>query len=187
MRVAYVTSIACGSGHAVRGAALVAAGHRAGIEVRAFGPPKDVTGYEGSVDWPRAVAEYRPDLLLSDYAWRMTGRVRASLSVPGWLLLRWVPAGWLDGVRGWERTIAIEPAAEAPDRIEPIIDISPLPVPPDGSELRAGYNAFWRAAWFGYRDRVRWYTDGSPERQARIDAGGEMTANGADTLLAMLA
>jgi hypothetical protein len=91
----------------------------------------------------------------------------------------------------WERRISIEPAAdgiaEITDRIPPVIDVSPLPIPPDGAELRAGYNAWWRAAWFGYRDRVRWYTEGSPECRARIDAGGEMTENGADVLMAMIA
>jgi hypothetical protein len=198
MRVAYVTPDRCGLGHAVRGIALVRAARRAEIELRAFGPPKaEVRGeYEGSDDWETRVAAFAPDLLLGDIAWVLLDALRSKLGAPAWLLLRWVPAGHLANRRpwridAWERRISIEPAADGitgiTDRIAPIIDVSPLPIPADGTDVRAGYNAWWRATWFGYRDHVRWFTEGSPERQARIDAGGTFTVNGADTLVAMLA
>ena len=192
MRVAYVTAENCGQGHAVRGLALVRAARRVGVELRAFGPPKPgVAEYEGSPDWANRVAAFSPELMIGDFGWARLEALRAELGVPAWLLLRWVPADWLTGADLWERRISIEPAADGlagiTDRIAPVIDDSPLPVPPDGAQLRAGYNTWWRAAWFGYRDRMRWYTNGLPERQSRIDAGGEMTANGADALMAMIA
>ena len=182
MRVAYVTREDCGLGHSVRGTALVRAGQRAGVELRAFGPRLE------SLD---DLLPFAPELILGDLSWWRLTEYLDALNVPGWVLFRWVEASWLRGADRWERRISIEPAADGlagiTDRIAPIIDDSPLPIPADGTELRAGYNTWWRATWFGYRDRVRWYTEGSPERQARIDAGGEMTANGADELMAMLA
>ena len=196
MKVAYVTADSCGRGHAVRGVALVRAAHRAGIELRAFGPSKpELTEYEGSNDWRERVVDFAPDLLLGDLQWIPLDDLRARLGVPSWLLLRWEPPDWLRNrgpwrIERWERRISIEPTADAitgiTHRIEPIIDDSPLPIPAAGAELRAGYNAWWRAAWFGYRARMRWYTEGSPERQARIDAGGTFTVNGADTLMGMI-
>ena len=196
-RVAFVTPVSCGSGHAVRGVALVRAARRAGIELRAFGPPKPEVGgeYEGTELWAAAVRDFAPDLLVGDLMWVPLDALRAELGVPAWLLVRWMPAGHLASrgpwqIENWERRFSIEPAADAiagiTDRIAPIIDDSPLPIPTDGQEVRAGYSAYWRAVWFGYRDRVRWYTEGSPERQARLDAGGEMSLNGADALMAML-
>jgi hypothetical protein len=197
MRVAYATSEVCGLGHSVRGIALVKAGRRAGIEVRAFGPPKDAvpSGYEGTPDWAARVSAWKPDLLLGDLQWMSLNGLRLALGAPAWLLLRWMPANYLTAQRaarrhGWDRVISIEPAADGiigiTDRIAPIIDVSPLPVPSDGAELRAGYNTWWRAAWFGYRDRMRWHAGGSLERQARIDAGGAIEQNGADVLMEMI-
>ena len=178
MRVAYVTALDCGAGHAARGRALIAAGIRAGIEVGAYGPGLDPIEQLGT-----------PDILLGDLEWRALRDVRASVDCPAWLLVRWMGQGHLDGC-GWERRISIEPAADGipgiTDRIAPIVDTGAAFRPEDGQELRAGYSTWWESAWFGYRDRVRWYTEGSPERQARIDAGGTFMANGADELLAMI-
>ena len=181
--MAYVTREDCGLGHSVRGLALVRAGQRAGVEVRAFGPRLEPLD---------ALLPFSPELILGDLVWWRLTEYLDALDVPGWVLARFVPASWfaLPRLDRWERRISIEPAADGiagiTDRIAPVIDVSPLPMPADGSELRAGYNTYWRAAWFGYRDRVRWYTDGSPERQARIDAGGTLTTNGADVLMGMI-
>lgn len=183
MKVAYVTREDCGLGHSVRGIALVRAGQRAGVELRAFGPRLEPLN---------DLLPFAPDLILGDLSWWRLTEYLDALNVPGWVLSRWAPASWftLPRLDRWERRLSIEPAADGipgiTDRIPPVVDDSPLPVPPDGSEIRAGYSAWWRAAWFGYRDRVCWYTEGSPERQARIDVGGEMTANGADVLMGML-
>ena len=183
MKVAYVTRETCGLGHSVRGLALVRAGQRTRVEVRAFGPRLEPLD---------GLLPFAPDIILGDLAWWRLTEYLDALSVPGWCLARWVPADWFSGPRidRWERRLSIEPAADRiagiTHRIAPIIDVSPLPIPADGTEIRAGFNAWWRAAWFGYRDRVRWYTEGSPERQARIDAGGTFTVNGADTLMGMI-
>ena len=184
MRVAYVTREDCGMGHSVRGRALVRAGQRTGVELRAFGPRLEPLD---------DLLPFAPDLILGDLTWWRLTEYLDALDVPGWVLARWVPARWfaLPRLDRWERRISIEPAADSiagiTDRIAPIVDDSQLPIPADGTELRAGYNAWWRSAWCGYRDRMRWYTEGSPERQARIDAGGEMTENGADALMTMIA
>ncbi len=197
MRVAFVTPDSCGTGHAIRGVALVRAARRAGIELRAFGPPKPEVPneYEGTRDWEERVKAFTPDLLIGDIAWVRLIALREALGVPAWLLVRWMPPTHLASrgpwqIERWERRISIEPAANGiagiTDCIAPIIDDSSLPVPADVQALRAGYNTWWRAAWFGYRDRMHWSADGSPECQARIDAGGEMTANGADMLMGMI-
>lgn len=181
MNVAYVTAESCGQGHAARGIALVQAGRRAGIQVRAFGP---------GLEPPDELPGFHPDLILGDVLWQPLTAVLEDLSVPGWALMRWMPDGWLHGADRWERRISIEPAADVipgiTDHIAPIVDTEAAFRPKDGQELRAGYSTWWESVWFGYRDRVRWYTEGSPERQARIDAGGEMTRNGADELMAMI-
>ncbi len=196
LKVAYVCRDSCGLGHAVRGMALVQAGRRAGVEVRAFGPPKaeHLPGYEGSPDWEARVLAWRPGLLLADIWWEPLLPLKDALGVPGWLLMRWMRPDWLvgDGVDRWERRISIEPAEDAmpgiTDCIPPIIDVTtPLLIPVDGQEVLVGYHAYWRAVWFGYRDRVRWSTAGkAPDSQARLDAGGEMTENGADVLMRMI-
>jgi hypothetical protein len=190
-RVAFVTALPCGSGHAVRGVALVRAGARAGIEVRAFGPPKPEVPepeYEGSRDWAGRAQHWAPDLLLSDRGCTLVADLRAALTVPAWLLLRYAPDYLPDGT--WERRIAIEPiAAPMPaitDAIPPIVVGAPRFAPTDGQELHAGYNTWWEATWFGYRNRVRWLRDGNPEREARIAAGGAMSENGADVLMRMI-
>ena len=101
-RVAYVTPERCGLGHAVRGAALVRAARKAGIELRAFGPPKpEVAEYEGSNLWATAVLDFAPDLLLGDIAWVPLDALRATLGVPAWLLLRWMPADHLADRGPW--------------------------------------------------------------------------------------
>jgi hypothetical protein len=178
MRVAYVTALDCGAGHAVRGRALVAAGAGAGIEVSAYGPGLDPMDQVGT-----------PDLLLGDLDWRSLRELRSSFGCPAWLLVRWMGPGHLDGC-GWERRISIEPAADAmpgiTHRIPPIVGPDRWR-PADGSEVRAGYNAWWESVWYGWHDRVRWTTEGSPERQARIDAGPvQMVRNGADLLMEMI-
>lgn len=174
--------------------ALVQAGQRVGIEVRAFGPPKDevLPGYEGSEDWETRVAAFRPDLLLGDIEWKRLDALRDQLSVPAWLLLRWwsSPQYLADSgpwaIKNWERRISIEPAGDGmpglTDRIDPIVGAQRF-TPDEGQPLRAGYNTWWEADWYGYRDRVSWFTEDSPERQARIDAGGGMRTNGADVLI----
>ena len=184
MRVAYVTREDCGLGHSVRGLALVRAGQRSGVEVRAFGPRLEPLD---------DLLPFAPELILGDLTWWRLTEYLDALDVPGWVLARWVPASWLTLPRldRWERRISIEPAADGiagiTDRIAPIVDTEAAFRPEDGQELRAGYSTWWESALFGYRDRVRWYTEGSPEREARIDAGGTFTVNGADTLVAMLA
>ena len=190
MRIAYVTPWGCGLGHAARGAALAARG------IRAFGPvprqhgragfgsllvPK---GFEASVDWEARALAWHPDLLLVDLAWDAPVLLAA---IPGWLLARWTDIG---SQRAWGRRISIEPAADVipgiTHRIPPIVGPDRWR-PPDGSEVRAGYNAWWESVWYGWHDRVRWTTDGSPERQARIDAGPVLMAeNGANVLMAMV-
>ena len=182
MRIAYVTAESCGRGHAVRGAALVSAGQRAGLDVRAFGPP----------DWNEATLAYQPDLLLGDVAWWRLEPLREALGVPAWLLVRWVHPSLLrhPQLDGWDRRMAIEPAAESLPGIThvvpPIVWTEAPFRPTDGQELRAGYSTWWESVAFGYHEHVRWYTDGSPERQARIGAGGTFTTNGADQLMAMI-
>jgi hypothetical protein len=186
-------------GHAVRGVALAQAAKRVGVNLRAFGPPKpDIVDceYEGSEDWETEVVAFAPDLLLGDLQWIVLDRLRKRLCAPAWLLLRWTQPGHTSNIRSWrieswERRISIEPASDATPsvthRISPIVVDEPRFTPVDGQALRAGYNAWWEAAWFGYGNRVRWYTDGSPERQARIDAGvRKMTENGADALMRMV-
>ena len=86
-RVAYVTAECCGAGHAVRGIALVRAGRRAGIEVRAFGPVAPYpalagAGYEGTYDWETQAAAFAPDLLIGDLMWSPLDAFRARLGVP---------------------------------------------------------------------------------------------------------
>ena len=197
LRVAYVTRDSCGLGHAVRGMALVLAGRRGGIAVRAFGPPKDgnLPGYEGSMGWEADVRAWQPDLLLGDLRWTALLPLKDALGIPGWILLRRMPPDWLVDhyeftIDRWERRISIEPAEDsAPGithRVPPIVGPDRWR-PVDGSEVRAGYSAWWESILYGWHDRVRWTTEGSPERQARIDAGGEMTENGADVLMAMIA
>jgi hypothetical protein len=195
MRVAYVTPYSCGRGHAVRGAALVRAAGT--IDVRAFGPPTDdaPVEYEGSADWSKRAAAFGADLLLGDIGWFDLEGLRRRAGA-AWLLLRWMPVRHTGRpearvfLEDWQRRISIEPAADGmalvTHRIPPIVVDEPRFTPVDGQALRAGYNAWWEATWFGYRDRVTWYTDGSPERQARIDAGGTMTKNGADVLMEMI-
>jgi hypothetical protein len=198
MRVAYVTADSCGAGHAVRGVALVRAARRAGVELRAFGPPKpDLVEpeYEGSNLWATDVLDFGPDLLLGDLDWIRLDALRAELGAPAWLLLRYMPCGHLADrgrwrIDRWERRISIEPLSETlvgtTHAVPPVVVDVQRFTPTDGQELRAGYNTWWEAVWFGYRDRVQWVSGGSPERQSRIDLGGEMTANGADELLAMI-
>jgi hypothetical protein len=196
MRVAYATAEACGQGHAVRGVALVRAAARAGIELRAFGPPKpDVAGgYDGTIDWRDQLVAFAPELLLADVGWSALSGLRAELGIPGWILLRWTPAASLriPGIERWERRISIEPAADLrpqiTDRIEPVVVDGPRFRPADGAELRAGYNTWWEATLFGYRDRVRWiFEPAILDRAERMRVGGEMTRNGADVLMGMLA
>lgn len=194
--IAYVTPYACGVGHAVRGVALVEAGRRAGLLVRAFGPaiPDPPDGYEGSDDWADRVAAAGPDLLLGDLSWVQLDPLRAVLGVPAWLLVRWMRLSLTSrgpwSIEAWERRISIEPIADdlsgITESIPPIVVEAQRFVPVDGQELRAGYCSWWEAVRFGYRDRVRWVDGGTPERRARIDAGGEWTTNGADVLLRMI-
>jgi hypothetical protein len=198
MRVAYVTPNSCGAGHATRGAALVQAGARAGIELRAFGPPcPDLAelGYEGSDDWAARAATYAPDLLIGDLSWVRLDELRESLGVPAWLLVRWLrPTALLShgrwSIEAWERRISIEPASDGilgiTESISPIVVEAQRFEPVDGQELEAGYNSWWEAVAFGYRDRVRWVDGGSPERRARIDAGGDASTDGADVLMGMI-
>ena len=191
-RVAYITGYTCGFGHAARGAAFAARG------IRAFGPApwQDgpgllpvPEGFEASDDWEARALAWQPDLLLVDLAWwRSTSPLTA---IRRWALLRWMEAG-TRGLEtpGWERRISIEPAADVipgiTHRVPPIVGPDRWR-PPDGSEVRAGYNAWWESVWYGWHDRVRWTTDGSPERQARIDAGPVLMAeNGANVLMAMV-
>ena len=177
--------------------ALVLAGRRAGISVRAFGPPKDgnLPSYEGSTSWNADVRAWRPNLLLGDLRWTALLPLKDALGIPGWILLRRMDPDWLTDhyeftIDRWERRISIEPAEDAAPgithRIPPIVGPDHWR-PPEGSEVRAGFNAWWESILYGWHDRVRWTADGSPERQARIDAGPiPMTANGADELLAMI-
>ena len=197
-RAAYVTPETCGMGHAVRGVALVEAAGRAGVELRAFGPSLAgaPNGYEGSADWRARVVAWAPDLLLGDIQWVQLDALRAELAVPAWLLLRWMPPGHLADrgpwqIGRWERRIAIEPIA-VQDGVthlaHPVVMESPRFAPVDGQELRAGYNTYWEAVRFGYRDRVRWTDGGSPERRARLEHGGELGAlNGADEVVGWIA
>jgi len=197
VRVAYATPSSCGLGHAVRGAGLVEAGLKAGVEVRAFGPPMDrgPWGYEGTLDWKDRLRAWRPDLLLGDIMWISLRDLVATLDSPGWLLVRSMRPDWLVdpyglGVARWERRISIEPAADdlpgITHRVPPIVGPDRWR-PLDGSEVRAGYNAWWESILYDWHDRVRWTADGSPERQARIDAGPvPTTVNGADALMAMI-
>jgi hypothetical protein len=141
IRVAYATPETCGSGHAVRGIALVRAGKQAGIDVRAFGPPVPypalmASGYEGTDDWRERVVAFGPDLLLSDVGWIRLDDVRERLQVPAWALLRWMPPGWLAsrvGLQNWRR-ISIEPAADGmagiTDSIPPIVVCNPSDIRP---------------------------------------------------------
>ena len=169
-----------------------------GVDLRAFGPVQPQVSdpeYEGSTDWAERVVAFAPDLLLGDVQWIPLDDLRVRLAVPTWLLLRWVPSGWLRNrgpwrIENWERRISVEPAADAipgiTHRIPPIVGPDRWR-PLDGSEVRAGTNAWWESVWYGWHNRVRWYTDGSPERQARIDAGPvPMTRNGADVLMEMI-
>jgi len=170
MRVAYVTSESCGQGHAVRGVALGQAAARAGVTYAAFGPP----------DWREAAEAWAPDLLLGDVGWRRLEPLRRRLGVPAWLLLRWVPDDWLAGIAGWDRVIAIEPAADGipgvTHHVQPVIT-DPVPPPEAGTVLSAGYNAYWQAQRGGWD--VRWRDDGRPERAARIGTTSERYDGGA--------
>lgn len=205
MRVAYVTPDACGTGHAMRGVALVQAGRRAGLDVRAFGPvPRAMTSsapvppeFEGSSeDWEERVRAWAPDLLLGDLAWVRLDALREAIAAPAWLLLRYMPCGWLTDhgpwrIDRWERRISIEPLSETltgtTHAVPPIVVDAPRFTPTDGQKLHAGYATYWEAVRFGYRDRVHWIADGNPEREARVALGGEMTENGADALMRMIA
>jgi len=141
LRVAYATAERCGAGHAVRGIALVRAGRRAGIEVRAFGPPVPypaimAAGYEGTTDWQEQVVKYTPDLLLGDLHWLALDHLVQRLSCPAWLLARAFRCHWLEDhgpfrITHWERRIGIEPLAELgiTDRIPPIVVANPDEVP----------------------------------------------------------
>ena len=179
MRVAYVSPFACGLGHAARGAALVAAGRRAGIDIRAFGPP----------NWAPRVLAFAPSLLLGDLDPTWLNGLRRCLGVEAWLLLRWLPLERRRVADGWARRIAIEPIARGlpgiTDCVPPIVGDRRF-TPTDGQELRAGYNAWWESVWFGYHDRVRWTDGGSPERAARMAGSATMTENGADVLMEMI-
>jgi hypothetical protein len=199
MRVAYATAEACGLGHAVRGVALAQAGRRAGIEVRAFGPPRPGVAepeYEGSADWERRVADFAPDLLLGDVQWLLLERLRKRLEAPAWLLLRWVQSCHCEklgpwSIDGWERRISIEPAADGlpriTDRIPPIVVDPPHFTPVAGQRLSAGYNTYWESVYYGWRHRVVWLDEPRElDRAARLKAGGEMTENGGDALMRMI-
>jgi hypothetical protein len=135
VKVAYVTPESCGAGHAVRGIALVRAGARAGVELRAFGPtvvyPELMrSGYEAGDDWTDRAAEFKPDLLIGDIQWVMLDRLRKRLGVPAWLLVRWMRPTHLVSfgswsVSSWDRRISIEPTADSmvgiTDSIPPIV------------------------------------------------------------------
>ena len=190
MRVAYVTPLDCGLGHAVRGIALVRAARGTGVEVRAFGPPKDGAApeYEGSTDWEVRAADFGPDLLLGDFSWRRLDPLRRRLGVPAWLLMKWMTPGHLDSISGWDRVVSVEPAADAmtgvTDRVPPVLDPGYQYEPTDGEEMAAGYHRYWQAVWRGYRDRIRWVEEPRMlDRVARLRHGGEMTVNGADVLV----
>ena len=154
-RVAYVTAECCGAGHAVRGIALVRAGRRAGIEVRAFGPVAPYpalagAGYEGTYDWETQAAAFAPDLLIGDLMWSPLDAFRARLGVPAWLVLRRMPCGLLTDrgprkIASWERRISIEPLSESlvgtTDAIPPIVVSNPdeiVPSPYDGQDVTLG-------------------------------------------------
>ena len=76
---------------------------------------------------------------------------------------------------------------------DPEADDVPFPIAPLLTKARsvtapAGYNAYFESVWLGYRDRVRWTSDRRyPDRAARVALGGDMTTNGADALMTMIA
>ncbi len=192
--MAYVTSDSCGSGHAVRGIALVMAGGRAGATLRAFGPPvrpngplPDLAGYEASTDWRQRVFQWQPDLLIGDLRAEPLETLRLQLRCEAWLLMRIWTREWREP-SGW-RVFATEPGVDPlmgiRESVPPIV--GPQRVwPEDGAEVSAGYGAFWEAAWYGYHGRVRWSDGGSAERRRRIEAGPvRRPENGADVLVRM--
>lgn len=185
IRAAYVTPFSCGRGHAVRGAALA----RAGVGVRAFGPPiaDAPAGYEGVPDPLAAARDSRPDLLLVDLWWNFAEELRAALRVPAWLLLRYLAGGAV--ACPWPRRLAIEPAAAGLPGVTEQLGaiVGPQRIdPPAGAELTAGYNTWWEAVRYGYHGRVRWLGADHPERGPRIRAPLGPT-DGAERLVAMIA
>ncbi|MGV0985006.1 MAG: hypothetical protein ACOYB2_10655 [Limnohabitans sp.] len=243
MKIAYLTPDPCGSGHAVRGVALLRAAQRAGIELRAIGPapvsnpgnmrsmndldcgPLIAAGFEATDDWYGEIVRYRPDLLIGDLTWlRMMPVLERLPKLEAWLIVRRLPAcNWLrnaPGIERWTRVISIEPLTETlvgtTHAVQPIVvcnpdeaidpspfdglDVSyqnamlaqPFPVAPLLTKVRsliasAGYNTYWESVWMGYRDRVTWLDEVAlQERWERVQIGGEMTANGADELIAMI-
>jgi len=233
VRVAYLTNQSCGAGHAVRGVALVRAGRRAGIEVRAFGPrPPQLAMEDGWAPLDQAPA-WQPDLVLGDIVWSTLHDHLDAIErygtrrIPAWLLVNGLRppcflcshSAWV--IERWARRISIEPLSHdlpgVTHRLAPIVvanldeirpsaydgemvilgdpelDDVPFPIAPlltraTSVIAAAGYNAFWEATWLGYRSRVRWTSDRRyPDRAARVALGGDMTTNGADALMTMIA
>ena len=178
-RAAYCTAFSCGTGHRLRGLALAQAAARAGVELRAVGP--------WLPEWREEARAFLPDVLLGDIAWLPLGGI-ARAGCEQWLLVRYVAAGdgYLDGC-GWDRRIAIEPAATfrgLTHRVEPVTVAVQRFAPAAGARLAAGYNTWWEAARFGYIERVTWEGRDHPERGPRIAAGYYAPlGNGADQLM----
>jgi hypothetical protein len=155
-RVAYFTGGTVGAGHLVRGIAIGRALARHGFrgEYRMFGPPlpfpvatradyEAVPVVEGEVRDParapetamaRALAAWRPDLLVVDMFWAPLRHVLPLAGCTCWLLARTCPRAWFTGppdtrwdARQYARTIAIEPFRNPALResIDPVVVCNP--------------------------------------------------------------
>ncbi len=172
MKIAYLTPDPCGSGHAVRGVALLRAAERAGVELRAIGPlpaatgnslndidcaPLIASGFEVFEDWHKAIVRYRPDLLIGDLNWpRMRSVVERLPKLEAWLIVRRLPScNWLrmmPGIERWQRVISIEPLTETlvgtTHAVQPIVVCNPdeavSPSPWDGRDV--SYQAVMQSA-----------------------------------------
>lgn len=164
-RIAFVTGGGVGAGHFARGVAIERALRRRStdFELRMFSdrlPYRAETRSRAWVELPfdptemrdpgrarrsalaRALEDFAPDLLLVDFFWAHVHRLLPLAGCRTWLLVRWAPRGWLEGVPGlerdarlFERTIAIEPATGlvTDDEIPPIVIANPSELRPSSA------------------------------------------------------
>lgn len=166
MRVAFFTAGTAGAGHAVRGTAIRRALARAGFagEYRIFAPEAARPFLErAAAPWDaieireadlrdpetakasslaRALASFRPELLLVDMFWAPLRFVLPLVGCEAWLLLRSFPPTWLDGPPGvpfapvqYARIIAIEPVTSPhlTHAIDPVVLVNPDEKRPRGA------------------------------------------------------
>lgn len=175
MRVAMFTAGTIGMGHVMHGYAMHRALKRNGFkgEFALFGTPakfaavRDLPFAHHVIELPRAelvsptlapqsaiaraLADWRPDLLLVDMFWAPLHFILDELDVESWLLIRMCPPVWLVGKDGvflrpeqYRRIIATEAISHPvlTDRLEPLVVSNPEDCqPPHALKARLGVPA----------------------------------------------